>query len=117
MSGGENTADIYVEYSKDSLKGITIEGDIIPTLIDEIPVIAILAAYADGTTIIKDAAELHVKECDRIDAMDNDLKILGADITATEDGMIIKGTGHLNGGTIKSYNDHRILQVLYQMLP
>lgn len=108
VSGGEKTADIYVEYSKDSLKGITIEGDIIPTLIDEIPVIAILAAYADGTTIIKDAAELHVKECDRIDAMDNDLKILGADITATEDGMIIKGTGRLNGGTIKSYNDHRI---------
>lgn len=108
ISGGEKTADIYVEYSRDCLKGTTVSGDIIPALIDEIPVIAILAAYASGTTTIKDAAELHVKECDRIDAMDNNLKILGADITATDDGMIIKGNGHLNGGTIKSYNDHRI---------
>lgn len=106
--GGEECADILVKYSKDKLHGITLEGDIIPTLIDEIPMIAILAAYAEGQTVIKDAAELHVKECDRIAAMDSELKKIGGDITATKDGMIINGTGHLSGGNIESKNDHRI---------
>ncbi|MCR5011061.1 MAG: 3-phosphoshikimate 1-carboxyvinyltransferase [Lachnospiraceae bacterium] len=107
-SGGEETADLLVRYSRDVLKGTTISGDIIPTLIDEIPVIAVLAALADGQTVIKDAAELHVKECDRIDAVSTNMKKLGVDITPTEDGMIINGSEHISGGVIESCNDHRI---------
>ena len=107
-SGGEETADLLVRYSRDVLKGTTISGDIIPALIDEIPVIAVLAALADGQTVIKDAAELHVKECDRIDAVSTNMKKLGVDITPTEDGMIINGSEHISGGVIESCNDHRI---------
>lgn len=107
-SGGEETADLLVSCSRDKLKGTTIGGDIIPTLIDEIPVIAVLAAFAEGQTVIKDATELHVKECDRIDAVSTNMKKLGIDITPTDDGMIINGSGHVSGGTIESYNDHRI---------
>lgn len=104
--GGEPVADLMVKTSK--LHGTTIEGDIIPTLIDEIPVIAVLAAYADGTTIIKDAAELKVKESDRITVVSENLLRMGADITATDDGMIINGTGSLHGALIESHLDHRI---------
>ncbi|HIT90054.1 MAG TPA: 3-phosphoshikimate 1-carboxyvinyltransferase [Candidatus Merdenecus merdavium] len=105
-SGGEPIADILVKSS--SLNGTTIEGDIIPTLIDEIPVIALMACMAKGTTIIKDAAELKVKESNRIDTMVENLSALGADITATEDGMMIKGPTPLHGATIDSKMDHRI---------
>lgn len=106
LQGGEPTADILVKTSK--LKGCTIEGDIIPTLIDEIPMIAIMAAYAEGTTIIRDAAELKVKETNRIDTVVTNLKAMGANVTPTDDGMIIEGTGYLNGTDIESYLDHRI---------
>lgn len=102
----EPYADILVKSS--SLHGTTVSGDIIPTLIDEIPVIAIAAAFADGTTTIKDAAELKVKESDRIAVMTEGLKALGCDITPTDDGMIIKGGKQLHGGTVNSYLDHRI---------
>lgn len=106
ISGGEATADITVKTS--ALKGCTIEGAIIPTLIDELPVIAVLACYAEGTTVIKDAQELKVKESNRIDVMVNNLKRMGADIEATDDGMIIHGGRPLHGAVIDSMLDHRI---------
>lgn len=102
---GEKIADILVRTS--SLHGITIEGDIIPTLIDEIPIIAVMAAVADGTTVIKDAAELKVKETDRIETVTDNLKAMGCNVTPTEDGMIITG-GTLHGASIHTFLDHRI---------
>jgi 3-phosphoshikimate 1-carboxyvinyltransferase len=104
--GPEPYADITVETSE--LKGVEIGGDIIPRLIDEVPIIALMATQAEGTTIIKEAEELKVKETNRIDTVVNELKKLGADIEATEDGMIIKGKTNLHGGTLDSYGDHRI---------
>lgn len=103
---GEPIADITVRTS--SLHGITIEGAVIPKLIDELPIIAILACYAKGTTIIKDAQELKVKESNRIDVMANNLSAMGADIEATSDGMIIYGGAALHGAVIDSHADHRI---------
>ncbi|MBR5597433.1 MAG: 3-phosphoshikimate 1-carboxyvinyltransferase [Lachnospiraceae bacterium] len=103
---GEPTSDILVKFS--ALQGITIGGEIIPTLIDEIPIIAIMAAFAKGTTIIKDAAELKVKESNRIQVMVDNLKAMGADIESTEDGMIIHGGNDLHGTIIDSHMDHRI---------
>lgn len=103
---GEPTADLLVKHS--TLHGITIEGDIIPTLIDELPVINVMAACAEGTTVIKDAAELKVKESDRIDVMVKYLSAMGCDITATKDGMIVNGGKPLHGAVIDSHMDHRI---------
>lgn len=103
---GEKIADILVKSS--SLKAVTIEGAIIPTLIDELPVIAILAAYAKGTTVIKDAAELKVKECNRIDAVTRNLQSMGGDITPTDDGFIIRGGSSLHSSNIETCHDHRI---------
>lgn len=102
----EAVADIVVSYSQ--LKGIEIGGALIPTLIDELPIIAIMACFANGQTIIKDAAELKVKESNRIDLMVHNLSLMGADVTATEDGMIINGGKPLHGATIDSKLDHRI---------
>ena len=103
---GEKVADILVKTSE--LTGTTIEGAIIPTLIDELPVIAVLAALAKGQTIIKDAAELKVKECNRIDAVTKNLLAMGGDITPTEDGFIINGSLPLHGAAIETFHDHRI---------
>lgn len=103
---GEPVCDLLVRSS--NLHGTVIEGDIIPTLIDEIPVIAVMAAFADGTTTIKDAAELKVKETNRIDTVTENLKVMGCDITPTDDGMIINGGKPLHGATIHSHLDHRI---------
>jgi len=105
-SQSEPTATITIETS--ALKGTTIEGDIIPRLIDEIPILALLATQANGKTIIKDAEELKVKETDRITAVVDELKKLGANIEATEDGMIIEGPTPLRGASLKTYGDHRI---------
>ena len=102
---GEKIADILVRTS--SLHGITSVGAIIPTLIDEIPIIAVMAAVADGTTVIKDAAELKVKETDRIETVTDNLKAMGCNVTPTEDGMIITG-GTLHGASIHTLLDHRI---------
>jgi 3-phosphoshikimate 1-carboxyvinyltransferase len=102
----EPVGDITVKSS--SLHGTIIEKDIIPSLIDEIPVISVLAAFCNGTTIIKDASELRVKESDRIEAVTNNLKEMGCDITATSDGMIINGGNPLHGINVKTYKDHRI---------
>ena len=103
---GEPTADLLVRTS--SLHGTTVSGEIIPTLIDEIPMIAVMAAFAEGTTIIKDAKELKVKESDRILVMAENLSRMGADITPTDDGMIIHGGKPLHGAVIDSYLDHRV---------
>lgn len=103
---GEPVADIHVTSS--NLHGCEVSGDIIPTLIDELPVIAVMAACASGTTTIKDAAELKVKESDRIATVTENLKNMGCDITPTDDGMIINGGNLLKGTTVKTYLDHRI---------
>lgn len=95
-----------------SLKGIVIEGDLIPRLIDEIPIIALLATQAEGTTIIRNAEELKVKETNRIDTVVNELSKLGAKIEATADGMIIYGGTSLTGGLVSSHGDHRIGMML-----
>lgn len=105
-NGGEPVADIIVKHSE--LTGTTINGNIIPTLIDEIPIIAILACFAKGDTVIGDAAELKVKESNRIDVMAENLTKMGADITPTDDGMIIHGGKPLHGAVINSRLDHRI---------
>ncbi|MCS1382514.1 3-phosphoshikimate 1-carboxyvinyltransferase [Lysinibacillus sphaericus] len=102
----EPTATITIETS--TLKGTIIEGDIIPRLIDEIPILALLATQAHGTTIIKDAEELKVKETDRITAVVDELQKLGARIEATKDGMVIEGPTPLQGASLKTYGDHRI---------
>ena len=107
LVGGELVGDLLVRYTP-NLCATTIDKDIIPRLIDEIPVIAVLATQAEGTTIIKDAQELKVKESNRIKAMVDNLKILGANIEELEDGMIIKGKSKLNGGKINTFKDHRI---------
>ena len=104
--GAEPCADLLIRSS--SLHATTIEGELIPTLIDELPVIAVLAAFAEGTTVIKDAAELKVKESDRIAVMAENLKRMGADVEPTDDGMIIHGGRPLHGATINPYLDHRI---------
>lgn len=102
----EQVANITVKSS--SLKGCTIGGELIPRLIDEIPVIAVMACFAEGTTTIKDAGELKVKESNRIDTIVNNLKAMGADIEATDDGMIINGKEALKGASIDCKADHRI---------
>ncbi|WP_290459344.1 3-phosphoshikimate 1-carboxyvinyltransferase [Romboutsia ilealis] len=107
LVSGELVGDLLVRYTP-NLCATTIDKDIIPRLIDEIPVIAVLATQAEGTTIIKDAQELKVKESNRIKAMVDNLKILGANIEELEDGMIIKGKAKLNGGKINTFKDHRI---------
>ncbi len=105
-SSGEPTADLLVRSS--NLHGTVIEGAIIPTLIDELPMIAAMACFAEGTTVIRDAAELKVKESNRIEVMVRNLTAMGADAEETEDGMIIRGGAPLHGAVIDSKLDHRI---------
>ncbi|WP_449536739.1 3-phosphoshikimate 1-carboxyvinyltransferase [Ferdinandcohnia sp. Marseille-Q9671] len=107
----EPIADLTVQTS--DLKGIEIGGDIIPRLIDEIPIIALLATQANGNTVIKDAGELKVKETNRIETVVGELSKLGAVIESTDDGMIITGTKEpLTGGKVQSHGDHRIGMML-----
>lgn len=109
---GEEVGDIQISYSQ--LKSCTIEGDIIPRLIDELPVIAVLATQAEGTTVIKDAQDLRNKESDRIKAVVTELKKLKADIEETPDGFIINGKTSLSGNCeIETYHDHRLAMSLY----
>ena len=105
-TSGELVGDVTVRYS--ALRGITIDGAIIPRLIDELPVIALLATQAKGTTIVRDAREMRVKETDRIALTTKNLQCLGARIIATEDGFVIEGGTVLAGGEIDSYGDHRL---------
>lgn len=115
-SAGETVADITVRSS--SLKGTTVGGDIIPRLIDELPIIAVAAVFADGKTVIKDAQELKVKETNRIRAVVDEFNKCGIDITETNDGMVINGGKSINGADFKTYGDHRMamsLTVLAQL--
>ncbi len=105
-SGAEPTADILVRFCP--LHGTVVEGAVIPTLIDELPMIAAMACMAQGETVIRDAAELKVKESNRIAIMVQGLSAMGADVTETEDGMIIRGGRPLHGAEIDSRLDHRI---------
>lgn len=104
----EPAADLLVRYAP--LHGVTIGGSVIPALIDEIPVLAVMAACAEGTTYIKDAAELKVKETDRIDTITKGLSAMGCSVVPQNDGMIIEGNSGapLTGSAIKTYGDHRI---------
>ncbi|MCC6712004.1 MAG: 3-phosphoshikimate 1-carboxyvinyltransferase, partial [Candidatus Dadabacteria bacterium] len=103
---GEPVADLLVKSS--ALNGVTIGGALIPRAIDELPVIAAAAAYAEGTTVIKDAAELRVKETDRIKAIASELGKMGADVEEFDDGMAITGKERLTGAECESWGDHRI---------
>lgn len=100
------SATITVETSE--LKGTEIGGDIIPRLIDELPIITLLATQAQGKTVIRDAEELKVKETDRIQVVADALNAMGADIVPTEDGMIITGKTALHGAEVNTFGDHRI---------
>ncbi len=108
---GEPVADILVTSS--SLHGTVIEGSQIPTLIDEIPIIAIMAAFAEGATTIKDAQELKVKESDRIAVVSENLNAMGGKVTPMEDGMVIEGGYPLHGAHIRTFQDHRIAMSFY----
>lgn len=109
-SGGEEIGDIIVKGRK--LKATTITKEIIPRLIDEIPVIAIIAAMAKGTTIITGAEELKVKESNRISSMVTEMKKLGIRVRELPDGMEIEGSNEITGGQVESYGDHRIAMAL-----
>lgn len=110
--GFEQTGDIFIKHSQ--LKGVLISGSIIPRLIDELPVIAVIASAAQGQTVVKDAHDLRNKESDRISALVAELKKTGADIEETPDGFIINGKENLEGGAaVETYHDHRLAMSLY----
>ena len=106
-SAGEEVGDLLIESTPD-LKGTVVEGEEIPRLIDELPVIALLATQAEGETVIRNAEELRVKESDRIKSTVENLKALGADAEELPDGMVIKGKSKLKGGKVRTYGDHRV---------
>lgn len=110
QSGGEQVGNILIESS--SLQGITISGSIIPTLIDEIPVIAVAAAYAQGVTEIHDAQELKVKESNRLETIAQGLRAFGCKIDVLEDGLRIEGGQSLHGAHCQSWGDHRIAMAM-----
>lgn len=109
-SGGEPTGDLHVRPAP--LRAITLEGDTIVTLIDELPVFAVIATQAHGVTVVRDAAELRVKETDRIATTVEELRKLGARIEATADGFIIEGPTPLRGARVHSHGDHRLAMAL-----
>lgn len=110
LAGQEPVADIAVEAA--ALTGTTIEGDIIPRLVDEIPVLAVAALFAKGTTVIRGAEELRVKETDRLKAITMELSKMGAQITETSDGLIIEGPQTLTAAVCDSHDDHRMAMSL-----
>ena len=110
LEGGEPVADALV--TPGPLRGAEIGGDLIPRLLDEIPILAVAACFAEGETVIRDAGELRVKESDRIATTVGELARLGADIEAREDGMVIRGTGRLVGADCRSHGDHRLAMAL-----
>lgn len=103
---GEIVADVIVKYKE--LKGVNVKKEEVPSMIDELPLLAIIATQAEGETIITGAQELRVKESDRIKAVVENFKTLGLEIEELEDGMIIKGNQKVKGGVVDSYKDHRI---------
>lgn len=105
-TSGEPVADVVVRHAP--LRGVTIGGDLIPRLIDELPVLAVAACFAEGTTVVRDAKELRVKESDRIATMTSELRKMGARIEEREDGWVIEGPNQLKGATLQSHGDHRV---------
>lgn len=110
MEGQEPVGDVTVRSGP--LTATTIGGDLIPRLIDELPVLAVAAAHAQGTTVIRDAAELRAKESDRIATVSTELRKLAVQVTPTEDGLIVEGGGELHGAAVESYGDHRLAMML-----
>jgi len=110
IKSNESQADLRIEYSE--LKGVEIKEEMVPFLIDELPLIAVVATQAQGKTVVSGAKELRVKETDRIKATVNELKKMGADIEEREDGFVVKGPSKLQGAVCESYNDHRIAMSL-----
>ena len=110
MEGGEPVADLLVTSGE--LTGIEVGGDLIPRILDELPILAVAACFANGTTVIRDAAELRVKESDRINTTVTELSRLGARIEEREDGMVIHGTGSFRGAACQSWGDHRLAMSL-----
>lgn len=110
-TGGEPVADIHLEYEPE-LAPFAIAGELVPRLIDEVPVLAVLATQINGMSTIMDAAELKVKESNRIDVMAENLRKMGANIEATDDGMIITGPTPLIGANVEAYGDHRIAMAM-----
>jgi 3-phosphoshikimate 1-carboxyvinyltransferase len=108
--GPEPVADITARSSR--LRGAVIEGDLVPRAIDELPLVALAACFARGETVIRDAAELRVKESDRIRATARELRRLGADVRELSDGLRIRPTGRLRGATVSSHGDHRLAVML-----
>lgn len=109
--GAEPVGDITVRTA--ALSGVEVGGRLIPNLIDEIPVLSVAAACAEGRTEIRDAEELRVKETDRLHAMTQNLRALGAEVQEREDGLVIEGNGpNLLGGSVKSFDDHRIAMAM-----
>lgn len=104
----EKSVSASLTVQSSSLKGIRIDGELIPRLIDELPIIALLATQANGQTVIADAEELHVKETDRIQVVADSLNAMGATVVPTEDGMIITGPTPLHGADLETFGDHRI---------
>ena len=110
VEGGEPVADVVA--SSGSLQGIDLGGDIIPIMIDELPVLAVAACFAEGDTVIRDAAELRVKESDRIATTVSELTRLGGRLEPRDDGMVIHGVGKLSGAAVESHDDHRIAMAM-----
>ncbi len=110
IKSNEPQADLMIEYSK--LRAAEIKKENIPFLIDELPLIAVVASQAQGKTVVSGAKELRVKETDRIKAIVSELKKMGADIKEKEDGFIVEGPSKLKGAVCESYNDHRIAMSL-----
>ncbi len=108
--GGEPVADVLATTAQ--LHGTEIAGDMIPRILDEVPILAVAACFASGETVIRDAAELRVKESDRIATTVEELSRLGANIEARDDGMVIRGTGRLTGAPCQSHGDHRLAMSL-----
>ena len=109
-AGGEPVADILVESS--DLTATEVGGDLIPIIQDEVPILALAACMAKGTTTIRNAEDLRNKESDRLNTTASELSNLGAKVTENTDGLSIHGTGYLNGGSARSHNDHRIAMTL-----
>jgi 3-phosphoshikimate 1-carboxyvinyltransferase len=107
---GEPVADLVVRSSE--LRGVTVDGSMIPRLIDEVPALAVAAAFAHGATEIRDASELRVKESDRIASVVSELRALGVEISEQPDGMRIEGGGGVRGGSVRSFGDHRLAMAL-----
>ena len=110
LQGGEPVADLLVESSR--LEAVEIGGDLVPRILDELPVLAVAACFANGGTVIKDARELRFKESDRIQTTVAQLSRLGAEVQERPDGMVIHGTGRLSGASVQSHGDHRLAMAL-----